>query len=343
MGTIICLTDYKGNFGSKWGALPYRSGFDKELISNHFKGYGYFCRFINFAELCNSNIDITNKIVLYTSAEDIGYHYKDYIEDVVQFCEESKAITVPSFKHLRANNNKVFMELLRRSMLKEPINHLQSYGFGTLEELQLSIDSLKYPVVIKEAKGAQSTGVYLARNKDELIKKVKSISRTKNFILNLKDSLRQFRHKQYKRESNYRGKYILQEFIPGLINDWKILVFGKRYFILTRHTRKNDFRASGSHTNYLSGTKSIIPAGIFDFANNIFNLLDVPHISLDIVFNDGRFYLLEFQSVYFGTSVYNLSDAFYIKEGDHWIPKENNISIEEIYVDCIASYLVKSP
>jgi len=44
----------------------------------------------------------------------------------------------------------------------------------------------------------------------------------------------------------HRSKFIVQEFIPDLSNDWKVLVFWDKYYVLRRKNRPNDFRASGS-------------------------------------------------------------------------------------------------
>ena len=79
---IFLLTDYKGNFGSHWKADPYRSGFDLKLVKNEFNKNGYKIIITSFEEIINNNKEI-NGIVLYTSTEDIGYHYKDFIEDII--------------------------------------------------------------------------------------------------------------------------------------------------------------------------------------------------------------------------------------------------------------------
>ena len=56
---------------------------------------------------------------------------------------------------------------------------------------------------------------------------------------------RWLRHKNYVRESWNRGKIVVQEFIPGLKNDYKVLIFGSKYYVLYRRVREGDFRASG--------------------------------------------------------------------------------------------------
>lgn len=53
--------------------------------------------------------NILNTSILNTSSEDNGYHYKDYIEDIILGLYLQGAILLPEYKYLRANNNKVYM------------------------------------------------------------------------------------------------------------------------------------------------------------------------------------------------------------------------------------------
>ena len=112
MNRIIIITDYKNRFGSKWDAVPYNSGMKKKNLEKYFLQEKYEAKFIQFSEVKNLT-NVENIPIIYTSSEDIGYHYKDYIEDIIFYLECKDAIVIPSYKYLRANNNKVFMELLR--------------------------------------------------------------------------------------------------------------------------------------------------------------------------------------------------------------------------------------
>ena len=255
MEEIIALVDYKGHFGSKHNAVPYRSGMDKNLLEKYFAQFGFEIIFKNFSDVDFKNENYKGQYILYTSSEDKGYNYKNYIEDIIWGLKEQEAILIPDFKYLRANNNKVLMEILRNNSPLNEIKNIQSFHYGTLEELIHHIKRNTYPCVIKTAKGAKSTGVHLAKNKYELINFVKEISRTPHFFYEIKDYLRQYKHKGYKTESKYQRKFVVQEYIPNLKNDWKILIFGKKYYILKRKNRKNDFRASGS--GLFSFTKEI--------------------------------------------------------------------------------------
>ena len=67
---------------------------------------------------------------------------------------------------------------------------------------------------------------FVPRDKNDLIRKAKQISRSKNLNKELRDLLRKIRHKNYISESKFRRKFIIQEYIPELKNDWKVYFFG---------------------------------------------------------------------------------------------------------------------
>jgi len=339
MKSVIILKDYKNKFGSKWDSHPYRSGLDKELLKNNFKNNGINCKFASFSRVPPLE-ELKKGRVLYTSSEDLGGFYKSFIEDVILNLERAGVRVIPSFDLLRAHNNKVYMELLRQRIGHRWKDNLQSRVFGTLEELEDNLDRVEFPTVIKTFAGALSRGVFKAENPAELRTICRKIARVRFIREDLKDRLRPLKHRGYVRESTHRKKFIVQRFLPGLENDWKILVYGKRLFILTRHVRENDFRASGSHCNYLAGSKSKLPAGILDYAVRIQKTLNVPHLSLDVVQEGKKFELVEFQALYFGTSTVNMSDVYFEKVGNQWrqVPK-NNISIEKLYADAVVRFL----
>lgn len=337
---ILLLTDYKNHFGSKYDSVPYRSGLDKEKLSHFLKNHGYECEFANISRL--PSIDTLKKcVVLYTSMEDRGHYYKSYIEDVVLYLERNGIRIIPGYDLLRAHDNKVYMELLRKRLGHLWSDRLDARVFGSFEELKTNLDQVKFPIVIKKYHGALSRGVFLAKNQRELSKIAKKISKIRFSKENIKDYLRPIRHRSYTRESIYRNKFIIQQFLPNLANDWKILIYGQRLFILTRHTRANDFRASGSHCNYLAGSKSKLPEGILDFALKVRDGLDVPHLSLDIVFDGEDFHVVEFQAIHFGTSTVNMSDVFFEKIDGIWKQIESSLSIEQLYVDAIHWFITK--
>jgi glutathione synthase/RimK-type ligase-like ATP-grasp enzyme len=338
MKKIYILTDYNGIFESKNKAQPQCSGMDKKLLKEYFFNNGFESIFINFSNVDFRKMNFKNQYVLYTSSEDVGYHYKDYIEDIVLGLHLQGAILIPEYKYLRANNNKVFMEILRDQMNFESVKNIKSYHFGTIEEFKNRIDLLDSKMVIKPAAGAMGSGIMLSENKKDLINKCKKISRTKYLYQEMWEIGRSFKYRGYLKKSKYRNKFIVQNFIPELNNDWKIVIYDKKYYILYRGIRNNDFRASGSGKLIF---KENIPDGILDFAQEIFNYFNVPNLSIDVAFNGNHFYLLEFQAVYFGKKTIEKSSFFFQKNDNKWEIIKENSGLEKEYVGSIMQYIQK--
>ncbi len=347
MREIFLLTDYKGFFGSKWKASPYRSGYDQQLLSNYFKKYEFSARFMRLADVNFKSQDWNGKVVLYTSSEEIDYNYKQYIEDIIYALELAGTHVIPYFKFLRANNNKVFMEILRDQILGEKLSGLSSKHFGTFEELERAInqEQVQFPCVIKSATGAMSKGVKMAKNINQLRKSGKQLSRSPHYYYEFKDFVRTFKHniKGYLKESSFQNKFIIQPFVAGLPNDWKVLVYSDQYYLLKRHVHPNDFRASGSGLNYKAGSESEIPFHMLDYAENIYKKLDVPHLSFDLACDEKRGYVIEIQAVFFGTATQYLCKDYFAKVDGEWKTIKKTFDQEEAYVWGIVKYLKNHP
>lgn len=347
MRNIYLLTDYKGHFESRWNAKPYRSGFDQSLLRKFFNQFGYECEFIRFSDIRFSEIKYwKGRLVLYTSSEEMGYNYKSFIEDIVLGLEEAGAFLIPNYRYLRANNNKIFMEILRELILGKELSGFTSQGFGTLEELKRAVKTNKIilPCVIKTAAGAMSRGVAFAVTPSDLLKKAKKISRTPHWMHDFKEFVRQYKIPGYRKESRFQGKFIVQPYIPGLKNDWKVLIFNNRYYILRRDNRPNDFRASGSGLFY-PDKQANFPMEMLDYLEVIYKRFDVPTLSLDFGYNGKRGYIFEFQAIQFGKSTLHYCKNYCVKEGGKWIWKEmeNDFEQEWLYAMSVASYIESHP
>lgn len=334
---IIILVDYKNRFGSKYRSFPYRSGFDKNILSQFFIEFGYRVTYVKMSDASQlSNIE--NKIILYQSSEDIGYHYKSFIEDIIFSLESRGAKVIPSYKFLRANNNKVLMELIRNELGLSTLGKVGSRVYGCIEELNEHISELNFPLVVKAAGGSMSKGVRLARNEGELLKAVKLVSRSSYLLEDIRDYIRSFKHKDYVKESLYRNKFVVQPFIPNLDGDYKILIFGNKYYVLKRGLKENDFRASGSGIrDYISD----IPVGLLPFAKDIFLKLNVPQLSIDIAFDGTNFHMIEFQCLYFGSFTLTYSKFYWQldAEQDAFVKVEGESCLEEEYARSIVRYI----
>lgn len=334
---IVILIDYKGFFGSKQFSKLYRGGMDVDKLITYFQNAGYDTEAIHINKIQNSYIG-EDTVVLFTSSEDKYGLYKSFIEDIIYHLEKQGVDLIPGFEYLKAHNNKVAMELLRERTKCDSIKTIKSYVFGTLEELRNHLDYFSsFPVVLKSYTGAMSRGVAFANNKQQLLKIAKSFSRSKDLGQDLKELLRKLKYKGlYIRESFYRNKFVVQNFIPELKNDWKVLVYGNKCFVLFRKNRKKDFRASGS--GYFEFRKDL-PQGMLNYALKIRKLFNVPNISLDVGFDGKLFHLIEFQFLYFGTTTIEKSNFYFEKVNGEWLYIEKKADLEKTYADSIITYL----
>jgi glutathione synthase/RimK-type ligase-like ATP-grasp enzyme len=327
---IILLTDYKGFFSSKQKAQYYRGGLDLGKVASYFSAAGISVEVVPLHELNTESIKRDETILLYTSSEDKFGFYKSYIEDVVFHLEQQGFNILPAYAFLKAHNNKVAMELLRERCGLDSVQTIQTRTFGTLEDLKREAQHFNYPVVIKPASGAMSKGVSKADNADELIRAAKRISRTLMPFHDIKELLRKIKYRSYyRRESFFRAKFVVQNLIEGLSNDWKVLVYGDKCFALCRNNRPNDFRASGSG-NFIF--RKDLPDGMLDFALSVRKHFKVPHISLDIGFDGQKFHLIEFQFLHFGTTTIEKSPFCFQQVDGRWKCIDGSSELEQVFV-----------
>ena len=341
MTEIYLISDYKNNFGSKWKAQPYRSGYDKNLLADLFAKKGFTIKVISAYEVKFEKNIWENSWVIYTSLEEKGLHYKNFLFDVLKGIESLGAKVIPSLDFLQAHENKVFMEILRETKLPEKYRTISAKIFGTMEDLKNSLqkNQIIFPCVIKKASGSMSRNVALAKNENELVVAAKKMSSTYNLKARLKELVREKKYTGYKPESSFQNKFIIQPFVENLSCDWKVLIYGNQIYTLKRNIKANDFKASGSGLNYTAGSESDFPIEYLDFVYEFFKILDVPNLSLDFSLTNNQPYIFEFQGISFGTSTQYKSKDYYEKTGNTWELKKNNWSQEEVYVDSIVSFI----
>ena len=333
MKLIYALYDYKQVFNSKKYSPIYREGMDKNKLIKYFLDYEYKLIFEPMHKALS--LEVGDIPVIYTSQEDPGYLYKNFIEDIILALENKGAITLPPFLYLRANNNKVFMEFLRNHILP-PKYHSHTMVFGCFEELMSDIDKIEFPCVIKTSEGATSRGVYKASNKEDLIRISKKISRSPNIKYEIRDKARALKHKGYKKKSLHRKKFIVQDYIDNISNDWKVLVYYDKIFVLRRQNRPGDFRASGSG---LFSFDNVVDERLLNNAIEIRQILNLPMVSLDLAIKDNKIILFEFQAVYFGTTTLEKSPYYYLYENGVWTQHIGESRLEETYAYSIVKYL----
>lgn len=338
MMKLVALTDYKDRFGSKHFDNPYRSGMDKIKLRSYFAEYGIDLSYIPMSNAW-SDFPKNQNCFIYTSSEDNGYLYKSYIEDIVLGLIQKGKRAVPEYIHLKANNNKGFMEFLRMNTGDEELNSIQTKFFGTTEEMMKC--EFHFPVVVKKAAGASGRGVFKASSMAELIKVSNTVAKSHSFWLDLKDWMRKRKHSGYIQDSRNRNKFVVQNFIPNLNNDWKVYWFCGEIYIFYRPILKHrDFIASGGgYDNYSYGEDAFRPSGLFEFVERVMAFFEVPHASLDIAYDGASFHLLEIQFVYFGTAGIPYSKGYYKKCNGEWIFQPEVREIEHVYAKAIASFI----
>jgi glutathione synthase/RimK-type ligase-like ATP-grasp enzyme len=332
---INVLINYKKEFYSSIALMrENKLSMNFEQLKLFGQDYQIEFRFTNFHDISFFGNDFKDQVFLYTSSEDPGLLYKSYIEDVIMGLKLQGATLIPDLHLMHAHHNKVFMEMLRDIILKEIDTGISSQHFGTLEDFRQSESKILIPSVIKKSAGAASSGIAMLKTKRDL----KTIPLKFSRSFNLKLFLKRILH-IWSFYSNYRNKFIVQNFIPGLNGDFKILVYWDKYYILGRQTRKNDFRASGSGRFNFNVD---VPDGILNFAEKIKTLLNVPVVSLDIAFNGIRFFLLEFQCLNFGTITLEKSSRYFLRVDKIWKEIRDTSIMEKEFVRSIAAFLNQS-
>lgn len=304
---IFILIDYRDQF---YFSTRYRGAcVDISKLETYFRKAGYKTIVKRFSEIDLRKENYKDKWVLYQSSEDPSLHYKDYIEDILLALELQGAKLIPRFTYFRAHHNKVFMELLRDTSDIQEIKNITSKTFGTFEEYSNS-SSFKdtHPLVLKPGSGTRSTGVKLLNSNFK--KRVYPYQASRTFTFdNLRLSLSKIHTgKPFTPMSNNRQKFVIQNFISGLHGDYRILVYGEKFYVVFRKNRDDDFRASGSGK---LDFEAAIPAGLLDYAKTIYLQFDTPFVSLDIGHKDGEFYLFEFQCLCLGQYTLEKSKFYY--------------------------------
>lgn len=334
MTDILLLIDYRRGFYST--TRPREISMDLTALSRAFAQHGVTLTIKEFGEVDFRQDDFRGKYVLYQSSEDTGSFYKDFIEDVLLGISLAGGQLIPDFYKFRAHHNKVFMEIMRDLSAEDSVRSCRAWVYGTLEDLRQNPPTPQARHVLKASGGSGSRGVYLAGSRRELIRRARSISRTYHPVDWIKDQVKRLIRPYYRRISHHRRKFVVQEFLPDLEDDYKVLVYHDRYYVLRRRTKEGDFRASGSG---LFSWPDPPPAGLLDFAERIHRSFDVPMSSLDIAHRDGQCHLIEFQFVLFGPLTLEQSHFHFVKDSGVWTRVDGTAVVEEEFVRSVVAYI----
>jgi glutathione synthase/RimK-type ligase-like ATP-grasp enzyme len=319
---------------------------DVKKIEQMFASKGFTVEVMEFSQL-DVNRDYKGYYVLYQTSETVGQFYKKYVEDLIYYLQMNGAIVLPEYKYLKAHHNKGFMELLRNTFSDKSLKTVSSKYYGTpIEALK---EDPKLPVVIKQISGSGSTGVYCAKTKKEYEKYVRKVSKTiiADSYLDLHIGIIKNRIKKLLAlvSQKYRNKipkkvyrpFVVQNFIPGLPGDYKVLYFGGKYYTLYRENRENDFRASGGGCLYEVPMEDNIP--LLDFARKVVREIDFPIIGMDIGFDGKDYHLFEFQMIHIGPYALQRSNYYFIWKDNCWECVKEKSDLEEEFTRSIYEYI----
>lgn len=339
MGTdrrdLLLLVDYKDEY------FPPHKGTstitDLDRLGRCFAELGYDLTVKRFADVDFRTQDHDGRPVLYQSAQDPDLNYKSYLEDVLLGLKMQGAVLIPRFHLFRAHHNKAFLEILRDLNPVEEVRSLRSRVYGSYSEFDRDADSLTYPAVIKPSAGDSGRGVALVRTPRQARMHALRASLALDRRELWRNAYRRTFMKGWRPDSFAKRKFIVQEFVPGLDHDWKVIVFGPKYFVTTRPTRSSDFRASGSRAPRSYPTK--LPDGLLDFLEKVFTAFHAPFASIDVMHDGQRFYLGEIQFVRFGTGAVIRTPQHFRRVDGRWTCIPGRSEWEPELALCIAHHL----
>ena len=332
---ILLLTDYRHQFYE--AVRSHGASLDLVRMGMYFSNSGYDLSVMEFNDVDFHAKNYKDCFILYQSSEDRGLLYKDYIEDILLGLMLQGAHLIPDFPKFRAHHNKNFMEILRSMSDCRAITEIASHGYGSFEEFASDINSQPDKLVMKPASGARSSRVRLVEGHAAQLRYARSLSSSFNVTDYFKRLINSIMRKDYRKKSLHRRKFVVQNYLPGLDGDYKVLVYGKKYYVLQRRNRKNDFRASGSGDFTFPVSP---PPGLLDYASDVFASFNVPFISMDIARSGDHYALIEFQFVNFGNYTLERSSFYFTcNEKNNWVKIEEPPDLEREFVASVVQYI----
>lgn len=352
MKKILILKDHCG-----YTATSLKSGINRSIniqrLAEQLQNKGFNVEISSLHNISDSNKE-KGVFVFYPSSEDQGLFYKGYIEDVLLDLLNRGLILLPEFKYFRAHHDKSFMEMLRSESSEGELKSIKSATIYDERDLLDSISGIEktiaYPMVIKTSEGSGASGVRLAHNRNELIKNIRRMGYVKYHnsttpwwktvaLSKMKTKFLKVTGKPFIERTYPREKLVIQNYIPNLKYDYKVLVYWDKYFVLKRLTRDNDFRASGSGKLIFPSEFNDEIRKVLDLARKAFLSFKVPMLSIDVAY-DGEFaHMIEFQCVSFGPYTAQFAKRYYKYNGDTWEAVERDIVLEDEIADSLSNYI----
>ncbi|EGQ8001087.1 hypothetical protein HJA63_003014 [Vibrio vulnificus] len=325
---------YEGKFSQN--LYPW-SSLDVISMGEILKSNNVCVEFISLNDIPSRGLSsFKNKTIIFGGSQNAIE--KSVIEDYTYWLEKNGCKVIPSYESLRALENKGFQALASECFLPEKY---LPYYYNTSSNIPFE-DNFVY----KLTDGAGSNGVFIPSSYSSLkrrffveISKRASIVSIVPYFKQLVKRVVKWRYIKEKEEYyKPRVNMVMQKFIHGLDCDYKVLVFGNRYFVLKRNIAEGDFRASGSN---LFEVVSKAPVPVLELAKEVSVKLKSPYCSLDISLDSkGSTRLIEYQCTHFGPYTYLSATHVNIFVKDTWmnVPWQH-VSLEEIYAYAIIDYI----
>jgi len=306
---------------------------------------GFQVKKYTFHEIVNQKQTIENGIVFYTFSQKLNR--RNYIKDVARYLDSNNNLLIPSYDLLMCHENKGYQELFKKN---HALLSLKSFYFSSINEL--SQHEITFPIVLKSVDSSNGKFVFKINDKEELHRKIKQL--VKQDVFTKLDLVRRkyFRKKKsYKEYPDYTNRkdyfqyrdyilnennFVLQEFIPGLTFDYRVLAISDRFYVMKRFTREGDFRASGTKIQQYDIE---VEDNLLNFAKEISAKLNTPFLSLDIGFYDNKYYLFEFQALHFGINAVVKTKGYYQRQNESWEFVEADQRIEEVIGHGLVNYI----
>ncbi|HOH46392.1 MAG TPA: hypothetical protein PLX59_01015 [Candidatus Cloacimonadota bacterium] len=321
--------DFYGQARKPWVPLSTK------LLVQSLTERGYKVHKHHYHELANSSVIIRDSIVLYSFSQIPNMRL--FLKDLIWHLRRLGNLVIPSWDFLLCHENKGYQELLKREL---GIDQPKGWYLSNLDAL--SSYKLSYPLVLKGLEGSNSTQVSLVHNEAELRQSVKAMTKQHGFLT--KFDLFRRRYLRGKREfggwptvlpevdsvqyAEYikaQKRFILQEFVPGLDSDYRVIVFWDKFYVSRRMTKPGDWRASGAKLFTFSKD---FPRELLDRTLEVHKIMPSPLISVDLGWKDGKVYLFEFQASHMGMNAVVKNDGYFVQDGTGWSFKERDSSLE---------------
>lgn len=344
MEKIVIVTGYDKFFGQS--RKPWVS-INTDLFIDELKRRGYEVISYEFYLIANNLVKLKNMTILYSFSQ--KYNLRFLIKDTIRYLEKEGNTLIPDYNLLYCHENKGYQEYYKRQL---GITKPSALYFSSKREM-CHLD-IEFPKVLKTIEGTNGRGVFLVHSKADVHKVLhkleKPLSIGERIDLLRRRYLRKKKHfegfpdfdpiKDYCQYRDYIKQeipFILQDFVENLTCDYRVIVMYDHYFVVKRMVNEGDFRASG--------TKKFVfdfdmPAGLLDYAKNIFDTFKSPMLSMDIGSTGKEFYLFEYQAIHFGISGVVRSKGYYINDNGEWKFAEAKTVFEIALAEAFDKYLI---